>query len=101
MKKTTMVRYKVRPEEAALNQQLIEAVFEELQRTRPAGLEYQSFRMDDGVSFVHVSVTEAGQPSPLQAVEAFKAFLSDIRARCEEPPANVEVLRIGRYAAQV
>ena len=30
------------------------AVYEELHRVRPAGLRYATFRLDDGVSFVHL-----------------------------------------------
>ena len=36
--KQLIVQYKVKPDRAAENQQLIKAVFEELNRTNPAGL---------------------------------------------------------------
>ncbi len=50
----TMVRYKVRPDQAALNEELIRGVFEELRELRPETLSYQVFVLDDGVSVVHI-----------------------------------------------
>ena len=51
----TVVRYRTRPERADENQELVEQVFGELHATAPEGLRYASFRLDDGVSFVHVA----------------------------------------------
>ena len=46
-------------------------------RTRPAGIRYATFRLDDGVSFVHVASneTEHGH-SPLGEVKAFQEFVA-------------------------
>jgi hypothetical protein len=46
------------------------------------------FRLDDGVSFVHVVIEHDGvaHPDSLQDVEAFQAFVADIAERCEVPP---------------
>ena len=52
--KRLMVRYKVKPDRAAENERYVANVFEQLQRERPAGLRYATFKLDDGVSFVHV-----------------------------------------------
>ncbi|MDT5048085.1 MAG: hypothetical protein QOG75_3973, partial [Mycobacterium sp.] len=51
---TTVVRYKTKPERAEENQALVEAVFVELAQTAPEGLTYTSYRLADGVTFVHV-----------------------------------------------
>ena len=61
-----MVRYKVKPDRVTENEELVRAVYEELRRTEPAGLRYATFKLDDGVSFVHLASndTEHG-PSPL------------------------------------
>jgi hypothetical protein len=48
-----MVRYRVRPDEAERNEKLVRAVYEELHRVDPAGFRYATFRLEDGVSFVH------------------------------------------------
>jgi hypothetical protein len=98
MMKTVVVRYKVKPEMADENQRLIEQVFAQLAREKTAGVRYQSFRMEDGVSFMHVATREGGpDDSPLVKLETFKAFVAGIRDRCTEPPVTVEVTAIGRY----
>jgi len=96
--KTTMIRYKVKPALADENQKLIERVFAQLERERPRGLRYHAFRLDDGVSFVHISSRDVGpESSPLMRLESFNAFLADIRNRCDEPPAQIDVISLGRY----
>jgi hypothetical protein len=64
---------------APFREELVRAVYAELHQTRPAGLHYATFRLDDGVSFVHVASndTEDGQ-SPLSEVKAFKRFQENI-----------------------
>jgi hypothetical protein len=91
-----MVRYKVKPDRVEENEALVRAVYEELHRDEPAGLRYATFRLDDGVSFVHVAATDDGQ-SPLTEVEAFERFQADIRDRCDEPPVVTELHEIGAF----
>jgi hypothetical protein len=93
-----MVRYKVKPDRGAENEALVRAVYEELQRTRPAGLHYATFALDDGVSFVHLSSieTEDGR-NPLADVEAFARFQEGIGDRCEEAPAVAQLREIGSF----
>jgi hypothetical protein len=93
--KRVMVRYKVKPDQVETNEALVRDVYEELSRVRPDGLRYATFKLDDGVTFVHVA--EHGEPNPLATVEAFKRFQADIRDRCDEPPAAMEVEQIGSY----
>jgi hypothetical protein len=96
--KRTMVRYKVKPEQAAHNEELVRRVYEELQRTAPEGLRYATFASEDGVSFVHVSSIETGDgSSPLADVAAFRAFQENIGARCDEPPVAIDLREIGSY----
>ena len=95
--KKTMVRYKVKPGCAAENEAYIAKVFEQLHRERPAGLRYASFKLDDGVSFVHIVSKEGGGEDPLLGLPAFKAFTAGIRDRCEEAPVVVELSEIGSY----
>jgi hypothetical protein len=94
--KTVVVRYKVKPDRVAENEELVRAVYEELHRTQPDGLRYATFRLDDGVSFMHVSTTEDGS-NPLTSVEAFARFTQNIRERCDEPPVVTPVDEIGSY----
>jgi hypothetical protein len=68
---TKVVRYRTKPECADENERLIRDVFAELADvTNPMGLHYASFRLDDGVSFLHVAVIE-GEVNPLQTSKAF------------------------------
>jgi hypothetical protein len=91
---STMVRYKVRADRAAENAALVEAVYAELAAERPAG---PTFRLPDGVSFMHV-VIETDQPGRiLGEVAAFQAFSKDIESRCDEPPVATEVTLVGSY----
>jgi hypothetical protein len=91
-----MVRYKVKPERAAENEELVRAVYDELHRTEPAGLRYATFQLDDGVSFVHLASTEDGQ-NPLPQVEAFQRFQENIRDRCDEVPVVAQLREIGSF----
>ena len=98
---STMVRYKVRPERAAENVALVEAVYAELARERPDGLRYATFRLPDGVSFMHV-VIETDQPGRiLGQLASFQAFQQGIEDRCEEPPVATEVTLVGSYGVGV
>ena len=94
--KRVMVRYKVKPGRADENESYIRAVFEQLEETAPAALQYASFRLDDGVSFVHFACIE-GEENPLSQSSAFQAFTSEIKDRCEEPPVAVTLNEIGSY----
>jgi hypothetical protein len=91
-----MVRYKVKPDRAEENEALVRAVYDELQRTAPAGLEYATFVLEDGVSFVHMA-THDGDDNPLTRVAAFQRFQEHIRDRCEEPPVVSRPREVGSY----
>jgi hypothetical protein len=93
-----MVQYKVKADQVAENERYVRAVYEELQRVKPPGLRYATFRLEDGVSFVHIASHEAADGgNPLTALPAFKAFTAGIRERCEVPPVTVELKEIGSY----
>ena len=76
----TVVRYTTRPERADENQALVEKVFGELALRRPDGLRYATFRLEDGVTFVHVvSVDTEDGSNPLGATVAFGVFAAGDR----------------------
>ena len=96
--KHVMVRYKVKSERAAENEELVRAVYAELHETEPSGLRYTTFQLDDGVSFVHLASTKRTDgPSPLSDLPAFKRFQENIDDRCEEGPVVTEIREIGSY----
>jgi hypothetical protein len=93
-----MVRYKVRPERVEENEELVRAVYDEIHRTEPAGLRYATFKLDDGVSFVHLAATESESgESPLSTVKAFQEFQNDIEDRTDEGPVFTELDEIGSF----
>ena len=96
--KRIMVRYKVKAEKAEENENYIKNVFDELNQSRPDGLRYASFKLEDGVSFVHIASieTESGD-NPLSLSSAFKSFQENIKDRCEELPVAVDLHTIGSY----
>ena len=96
--KHVMVRYTVRPDCAEENARLIGRVFEKLHQTAPDGLSYASYRMDDGVTFVHVASVADPDNNPLRQLSEFHAFTSTIRDRCEEAPVTTTLHEVGRYA---
>jgi hypothetical protein len=96
---TTVVRYQVKPERADENQRLIEAVFTDLEERAPEGFTYKVFRLDDGVSFIHVAIEhdDVDHPDSLQDVPAFQAFVADIADRCDVPPVATGATVVGGY----
>ncbi len=96
--KRVLVRYKVKVDRAVENEAYISKVFEQLKKEQPAGLRYASFKLADGVNFVHIASLETEDGShPLGELAAFKAFTSHIRERCEDPPLVMELTEIGSY----
>ena len=94
---SSMVRYKLHPDRAAENEELVKAVYEQLNREHPDGLQYATFKLPDGVSFMHL-VFESDQPGRiLGEVAAFKAFSAEVASRCEEPPVATELTVVGSY----
>ena len=90
--------YKVNPEQAARNEELVRRVYGELHRNAPAGLRYTTFVLEGGVSFVHVaSIDTGGGRNSVTDVAAFRAFRGDAGDRCEEPPAVVGLREVGSY----
>ena len=72
--KQVIVRYRVKRERAAVNEELVRAVYAELHETKPAGLHYAAF------------------------LRAFKRFQENIADRCDEAPIVSSLTEIGTYA---
>jgi hypothetical protein len=94
----TVVRYTTKPDRADENQALIEKVFAELAAERPVGLRYMTFRLADGVTFVHVASVETDDgANPLTTTPAFGAFAREVADRCEVGPLAMEATVVGSY----
>jgi len=99
--KTIMVRYKTSEETGDANAALVRAVFEELRTRAPGGIRYASYRLADGVTFVHIATVAAPEDNPLTALPSFKAFQSQLKDRCVELPVVTEVSVVGSYGEVV
>jgi hypothetical protein len=94
--KRVIVRYQVKPERVVENVALVEQVFAQLASEAPAGIGYATFKLDDGVSFIHVAAIEADK-NPLLAIAAFQHFAETIKDRCSEPPVSMNAELVGEY----
>ncbi len=92
-----MVRYTLRAECVEENTRLVETVFEALARSAPPGLSYATYKLDDGVSFMHVATVTDADNNPLTQLAEFKAFTAGVKDRCEVPPATTILERVGSY----
>ncbi|MFW6691191.1 hypothetical protein [Streptomyces sp. MAR4 CNX-425] len=91
-----VIRYQTRPECADENQRLIEGVFAELASAAPPGLRYSSFRLADGVTFVHV-VDGEGLPE----LASFQEFQRELGARLAGAVVREEATLLGAHAGPV
>jgi hypothetical protein len=76
MHKRLVTRYAMRsPEAADENQRRVEAVFEELEASKPSTVSYLVFRLADD-SFLHVSFHDHGddEVNPIASTAAFAHF---------------------------
>jgi|ERR1035441_1242532 hypothetical protein len=94
--KHVMIKYRVKADQAEENEALVRAVYDELHLSEPAGLRYATFKLEDGVSFVHIAETP-GAENPLSEVSAFKRFQAKVRDRCDEPPVATGLTEVGSY----
>src|SRR3954462_2446289 len=92
----TLVRYRVKPDRVGENEALVRAVSDELASSAPDGFHYATFKLDDGVSFVHIAAHE-GDGTPLTSLAAFAAFQAGLRDRCDELPVVSPAERIGSF----
>jgi|ERR1022692_1343778 hypothetical protein len=95
-----VIRYQTKPECAQENERLIRQVFAELAEQHPDGLRYAAFRLDDGVSFVHVALLD-GDENPLTTSAAFGEFSAGVRDRCAEGPFPADATVVGSYRLPV
>lgn len=91
-----IVQYQTTPETAEQNRVLVEKVYAELNERDPGGLAYATFRLDDGVTFVHVAHIE-GEHNPLRDSKAFAEFQRNIADRCVDGPTPRTAELIGAY----
>jgi hypothetical protein len=70
-------------------------VYAELALRQPEGLRYSTYRLSDGVTFVHVA--QGPGRAALGEVAAFQEFQRDIASRVEDGPNATPATLIGSY----
>jgi hypothetical protein len=93
----TIARYTVKPGQEELNTELVRAVYRELAEQAPAGFTYNTYRLHDERTFVHVAEREGDAPVPLTQLAAFRAFQDGIEERCEWGPVVGSAESVGHY----
>ena len=73
MDRSVVVRYQTKPEAADENARLIENVYAASPQVAPAGFRYATYRLADGISFVHVA-SHRGDDNPLATLPEFAEF---------------------------
>ena len=91
-----VARYRVKPDRVEENERLVRDVYSELAEAQPDDLSYVTLKLDDGVTFVHISLDPA-DAEPLPGFDAFQRFLADLPDRCEEPPYVRRAEVVGSY----
>jgi hypothetical protein len=94
--KQVMVRYKVKPDRVEENEALVRAVYEQLHEVAPPDFRYATYKLDDGVTFVHLAVTE-GEASALTTLPAFQEFRKGLEDRADDGPTATELDLIGAF----
>ena len=92
-----IVRYKLKPGRAEENEELIKGVFSQLLREGMEGLSYASYKLEDGLTFMHIANYSGEGKAPLTGIETFKAFSAKMTDRCDELPVVNYVTEIGFY----
>lgn len=100
MSTAKVIRYTTTPETAEQNAALVRDVYAELAAEAPDGLRYVTFRLDDGVSFVHIALLDTDE-NPLNRSQAFAAFQADIGARLAEGPVAKDATIVDSYGLEL
>ena len=90
-----MVRYTLKPDQVERNLELLHDFYQELESTQPEVLRYATFQLEDGVSFVHLHVSDSH--ARFAGLATFERFRSTLEERCEEPPVMTELRVVGSF----
>jgi hypothetical protein len=95
--KRVVIQYKVKPEHAGRNVELLHEVYDELERTQPEGLGHAVLRFADGLSFIHIAEETEEAAGRIFGLESFQRFEAGIADRCEVPPAVQPASEVGSF----
>jgi hypothetical protein len=97
--RTIIVNYETKSDRADENHRLVKKVFSELAERQPDNFRYASFRLEDGVSFVHVMVEtgDGSSPMSLADIPSFGEFQKEIADRCAVQPVAQGAQLVGSH----
>jgi hypothetical protein len=98
MGRSVVVHYRTRPEAAEENVRLVEAVYASLAAAKPPRFDYTTYRLADGVTFVHVARLAAAE-NPLPSLPAFAEFQRHLQERCVEQPEPSVATVVGSFGS--
>jgi len=94
----SLIRYRTKPDHAEENQRLVENVYKELAESNPSGIRYATLRLEDGVTFIHIFMTDSDDGRhALSTSPAFAEFQKDLAQRCDEQPVAQSATIVGSH----
>lgn len=90
-----MIRSKLKSDRVEQSLELLRAVYDEFEATRPDWLRQATFQLDDKVGFV--TFAELDDPGKLAGMPAFRRFRRCLDEWCEEPPVVTVLHEVGSY----
>lgn len=96
--KQTLVQYKIRADKVEENEQLVRAVYQQLDEEGLEGFRYMTLKLQDGQTFMHIALAASEETNAVfTSLPAFQEFRANIKARCEQLPVAGSVLLIGVF----
>lgn len=95
-----MIRYKVKPDRLEQNLEQLRVVYDELRAMQPGGLRYETFQLDDKVSFVaFVEFEGAPGTAPHHRLVSFQRHRAALDVICDEPPVVTLLHEVGAFGS--
>lgn len=95
-----IVRYKLKYDNVSENEQLVKEVYKQLHLEEPQDFSYATYKLEYGLTFIHVALSELEGKSLLLNLTAFKNFQTGIKDRCDELPVVHHITEIGSYLSK-
>lgn len=92
-----MVRAKIKEENAADARAAVDKVIQVLKQEQPAGVQYASCLLGDGVTFVALVKLEDDGSHPLRELPAYVEMVQNLQQWYAEPPAVDRMTVTGSY----
>jgi hypothetical protein len=92
-----MVRAKIKEENVADARAAVEKVIQALEEAQPAGVQYASCLLSDGVTFIALLKLEDDGGHPLRDMPAYAEMVESLKQWYDGPPAAERMTVTGSY----